>query len=170
MEVDKSSLQVCNPSWLCLMQCSCPNDYACLSCVLYLFQATTAVGSADIFAIPAVDIPITPGQCMYDSFITASERLKLPKPLMESCVAETDYCGGVLCNLTLPGEVYESCITIEPCNQTLRIVITDSLNLQNTFERVFYNNESVVLYSSNFQIHLNVLLDHYNYSMEATVS
>ena len=120
--------------------------------------------------IPSVDIPLAPDKCMHDDFEDAARNFHLPPPLVESCTAETNICRGFHCNFTGSGETYSTCITIEPCNETLQITITDSLE-QVQYDEVFSNNRSVVLHPRvGPDFTLMVHMHQYNYSMDAEVS
>jgi len=125
--------------------------------------------------IPLVTLPLFPGKCMFGDFVNTSKNLALPYPFLSSCVAETKKCGGVLCNFTSPyqvggaSEVYETCITIDPCQESIQIVIRDSVD-SSVFDEVFNRTRSIVINPQQAQpFTLNVTLDHYNYSMEAKV-
>lgn len=129
-----------------------------------------------MYFIPPVTLPLLPGKCMFGDFVNTSKNLVLPPPFTPSCIAETSKCGGIRCNFTaqnIPnfvGETYETCITIDPCAETIQIVIQDSLD-SSVFDEIFNESRSIVIRPQTAQSFiLYVLLDHYNYSMETTVS
>ena len=137
---------------------------------LCLYLCFTQVSTDDGPVIPAVNIPLTPRQCMHESFQNASKNIKLGGNFTESCVAEVESCGGILCNLTFPGAVFGSCITIDPCDETLHLVLKNSGN-EIEFDRVF-NHSQVANIGSHLgvTITLHVNLVRHNYSMDVEVS
>ena len=120
--------------------------------------------------VPPVTIPLALDVCMYEDFEDAAQSFSLPSFLTYACAAETNVCGGFQCNFTGGGESYSTCVSVEPCNETLQVTIWDSGdNVQ--YDEIFNTNKTVNLTPSagpNFS--LRVHLHHYNYSMEVQVS
>ena len=106
--------------------------------------------------------------------MNTSKNVVLPSSIVYSCKAETKMCGGILCNFTVPyqvgiSEVYETCITIDPCQESIQIVIRDSLD-NSVFDELFNQTRSIFIQPQQAQpFTLRVILVHYNYSMEAKV-
>jgi len=126
--------------------------------------------SGNSLVVPHVAIPLALDACMYEDFEDAAESFHLPPPLTYTCAAENDICGGFQCNFTGFGESYSTCVTVEPCNETLQVTIWDSGdNVQ--YDEIFNDNRTVDLQPSvGPGFSLMVHLHQYNYSMEVQVS
>jgi hypothetical protein len=139
-------------------------------------QAMTFIdGDQALRLIPEIAIPINPRQCMCASMHQIANVIGFPTqiPLLNvdiSCSPRPD-CIGVRCNTTISSVGnYVSDVTIDPCGETVRVVVLDSDNATQV-DQMFSDSGS---YPFAIPLGLTARLDigmvHYNYSMDLSVS
>ena len=136
-------------------------------------------GDQALRLIPEITIPLNPHQCMCASMRQIANLIRFPTqiPLLSasiSCSPRAD-CIGLRCNTTIASGNYVSDVTIDPCGETVRVLVLDSDNVTRV-DRVFNDSGSYPFSIptpaglSDVQGSLDIGMVHYNYSMDLSVS
>jgi hypothetical protein len=135
-------------------------------------------GDQALRLIPEIVIPINPHQCMCASMSQIANIIRFPNqlPLLNvgiSCSPRPD-CIGVRCSTTISNVGnYISDVTIDPCGETVRVVVLDSHNATQV-DQMFNDSGSypfaIPLGLTTAQARLDIGMVHYNYSMDLSVS
>ena len=136
-------------------------------------------GDQALRLIPEITVPLNPRQCMCDSMRQIANLIRFPTqlPLINvgiRCSPRAD-CTGLRCNTTVASGHYVSDVTIDPCGETVHVVVLDSDNA--TQINQVFNDSGSYPFSipapaglPDIQGSLDIGMVHHNYSMDLSVS
>ena len=127
-----------------------------------------------------ITMPLNPRQCMCQSMQEVANVIGIPLPILFvnldlSCSPRSD-CTGITCNITFGtlGQVahYIADVTIDPCGETVRFVVTNLTSSRPSFDQRFNDSGSYPISGPNSLLQATLLIGmvHHNYSMDLSVS
>ena len=136
-------------------------------------------GDQALRLIPEITVPLNPHPCMCASMRQIANLIRFPTqlPLITvgiSCSPRAD-CTGLRCNTTIASSNYVSDVTIDPCGETVHVLVLDSDNATQ-IDQVFNDSGSYPFSIPapaglpDVRGSLDIGMVHHNYSMDLSVS
>ena len=132
----------------------------------------SAIYEGDILIpiLPYGVLPLNASDCMCQSLSEVADAIVLPSnPLVtfDYTCRRMQNCSGVHCDISYSGSSVSADALVDPCEETLHLVMSDSTGTSPLFDQVIADSESVPLDlgSSDITSTLDVGITHKSYSM-----
>ena len=127
-------------------------------------------GDIVIPILPYGELPLNASDCMCQSLSEVADAIVLPSNPLVTFVytcQRMQNCSGVHCDISYSGSSVSADALVDPCAETLHLVMSDSTGSSPLFDQVFADSESVPLDlgSSDITGTLDVGITHKRYSM-----